>query len=66
MIAALEEALGTQNAKEVLEGKRGVVTSCGSGMTAAVIWLGLQLLGVRRVGLYDEVSPVPIRCLTPH
>ncbi|KAI0343903.1 Rhodanese-like protein [Trametopsis cervina] len=54
IIAALEEALGYDYARDVLAGKRGVVTSCGSGMTAGVIWLGLQLLGVRRVGLYDE------------
>lgn len=25
-------------------------------MTAGVLWLGLQLLGVKHVGLYDEVS----------
>jgi thiosulfate/3-mercaptopyruvate sulfurtransferase len=25
-------------------------------MTAGVLWLGLKLLGVRKVGLYDEVS----------
>lgn len=55
MLSALEEALGSERAKEVLEGKRQVVTSCGSGMTAAILWLGLQLLGVRRVAIYDEV-----------
>ena len=55
LIAALEEALGPEYAKDVLAGKRGIVTSCGSGMTAAVLWLGLQVLGVQRVGLYDEV-----------
>ncbi|KAI0359183.1 Rhodanese-like protein [Trametes cingulata] len=54
MLTALEEALGSERAKEVLEGKRQVVTSCGSGMTAGILWLGLQLLGVERVGLYDE------------
>lgn len=25
-------------------------------MTAGVLWLGLKLLGVEKVGLYDEVS----------
>ena len=55
IIAALEESLGAARAKEVLEGKRQVVTSCGSGMTAGILWLGLKLLGVERVGLYDEV-----------
>ncbi|KAI1797677.1 Rhodanese-like protein [Ganoderma leucocontextum] len=54
MLLALEESLGPQRAKEVLEGKRQVVASCGSGMTAGVIWLGLKLLGVERVGIYDE------------
>ncbi|KAI0374386.1 Rhodanese-like protein [Pilatotrama ljubarskyi] len=54
MLSALEGALGPERAKEVLEGKRQVVTSCGSGMTAGILWLGLKLLGVERVGLYDE------------
>ncbi|KAI0670116.1 Rhodanese-like protein [Trametes maxima] len=54
ILAALEEALGPERTREVLQGKRWVVTSCGSGMTASVLWLGLQLLGVQRVGLYDE------------
>ncbi len=56
ILSALEDALGADRAREVLEGKRQVVTSCGSGMTAAILWLGLKLLGVERVGLYDEVS----------
>lgn len=30
-----------------------VVTTCGSGVTAAVLTLGLHLLGHRNVGLYD-------------
>ncbi len=55
MLLALEASLGSQRAKEVIEGKRHVVASCGSGMTAGVIWLGLKLLGVDRVGVYDEV-----------
>ncbi|TFK88564.1 Rhodanese-like protein [Polyporus arcularius HHB13444] len=54
ILSALEDALGADRAREVLEGKRQVVTSCGSGMTAAILWLGLKLLGVERVGLYDE------------
>lgn len=55
IIAALQEALGPERAEEVLDGKRQIVTSCGSGMTAGILWLGLKLLGVERVGLYDEV-----------
>lgn len=55
MFLALQEALGPERTKEVLKGKRRVVTSCGSGMTAGVLWLGLKLLGVEGVGIYDEV-----------
>lgn len=58
ILLALEESLGPQRAKEVLEGKRHVVASCGSGMTAGVIWLGLKSLGVDGVGIYDEVRPL--------
>jgi thiosulfate/3-mercaptopyruvate sulfurtransferase len=40
----------------ILQGEQTVVASCGSGMTAAVIWLALQEMGVNRtVPLYDEV-----------
>ncbi|THH02471.1 hypothetical protein EW026_g396 [Hermanssonia centrifuga] len=52
--AALENAVGEEYAKEILAGRRGVVASCGSGMTAGVIWLALQMIGVERVGIYDE------------
>jgi thiosulfate/3-mercaptopyruvate sulfurtransferase len=41
----------------ILQGEQRVVASCGSGMTAAVIWLALQELGITQtVPLYDEVS----------
>ena len=53
--AALDNAVGTAEADQIIQGKRPVVASCGSGMTAGVLWLGLQLLGVKQVGLYDEV-----------
>ena len=36
--------------------QRTFVTTCGSGMTAAVIWLALKELGATDVALYDEVS----------
>lgn len=40
----------------ILQGKQSVVASCGSGLTAAVIWLALQEMGVNRtIPLYDEV-----------
>ncbi|KDR84757.1 hypothetical protein GALMADRAFT_233083 [Galerina marginata CBS 339.88] len=51
---ALENAVGSAEAEKIIQGERPVVASCGSGMTAGVLWLGLQLLGVDRVGLYDE------------
>lgn len=53
---ALEKAVGEGGVKEVLEGKRGVIASCGSGMTAGVLWLGLRMLGVQSPAIYDEVS----------
>ncbi|KAF8203298.1 Rhodanese-like domain-containing protein [Pholiota molesta] len=51
---ALESAVGPEEAAKIIRGERPVNASCGSGMTAGVLWLGLQLLGVRNVGLYDE------------
>jgi thiosulfate/3-mercaptopyruvate sulfurtransferase len=32
---------------------RPVVTSCGSGITAAIVALGLELAGAKDVALYD-------------
>ena len=55
MLAQLKLVVGEEQVQAVLEGKRGVVTSCATGMTAGILWLGLSLLGVRNVGLYDEV-----------
>lgn len=52
---ALIDAVGAKQAELIIQGQRPVVTSCGSGMTAGVLWLGLKLLGVEKVGLYDEV-----------
>ncbi|KAJ3552434.1 hypothetical protein NM688_g4151 [Phlebia brevispora] len=51
---ALEKAVGPAYAEAVLKGERGAVASCGSGMTAGVIWLALKLMGAERVALYDE------------
>lgn len=55
----LLRALGNNEAKleEVLQGKKQVVNSCGSGMTAGVIWLALSELGVKSA-IYDEVKPM--------
>jgi thiosulfate/3-mercaptopyruvate sulfurtransferase len=55
----LLKALGNDEAKlqQVLSGQLSVINSCGSGMTAAVIWLALQELGIHS-SIYDEVSLV--------
>jgi thiosulfate/3-mercaptopyruvate sulfurtransferase len=52
---ALVDAIGADQAELVITGKRTITTSCGSGMTAGVLWLGLKLLGAPDVALYDEV-----------
>lgn len=55
----LVDSVGEANAQAIIEGKRNVITTCGSGMTAGVIWLGLKLINeFSSVSLYDEV-----RCL---
>jgi thiosulfate/3-mercaptopyruvate sulfurtransferase len=51
---ALIDSLGAERTALILKGERSVITTCGSGMTAAVLWLGLKLLSVENVGLYDE------------
>ncbi|KAN0100906.1 Rhodanese-like domain containing protein [Tylopilus felleus] len=51
---ALVNAIGADQAQLVLTGNRQITTSCGSGMTAAVLWLGLKLLRAPNVALYDE------------
>jgi thiosulfate/3-mercaptopyruvate sulfurtransferase len=53
---ALVDAVGAKQLEQILKGERSIITSCGSGMTAGILWLGLKLLGVRKVGLYDEVN----------
>ncbi|CAG7851510.1 SubName: Full=Related to 3-mercaptopyruvate sulfurtransferase {ECO:0000313/EMBL:CCA75166.1} [Serendipita indica DSM 11827] len=43
----------------ILRGEQPAVASCGSGMTACVIWLALQELtgGAQAIALYDERTP---------
>lgn len=36
-----------------VDGRKPVITSCGSGVTAAVLSLGLAVAGISRVSLYD-------------
>ncbi|KAG0697162.1 Rhodanese-like domain-containing protein [Suillus ampliporus] len=43
-----------EHADAVIQGQRLITTTCGSGMTAGVLWLGLKLLGAPNVALYDE------------
>jgi len=38
-------------------GELGATNTCGSGMTAAVLWLALNQLGVQSA-IYDEVSEI--------
>ncbi|EIW83574.1 Rhodanese-like protein [Coniophora puteana RWD-64-598 SS2] len=52
--AALESAVGPDVAAAVVRKERPVVVTCGSGMTAGTVWLGLQLLGIDKMGFYDE------------
>ena len=55
VLEELKKAVGEEETQAILEGRRKVVASCGSGMTAGVLWLGLNLLGAKGVALYDEV-----------
>lgn len=48
----IRDRLGA-DADAVFAGKKPVVATCGSGMTAAVIWLALNRLGVDAT-IYDE------------
>ncbi|KAG6832207.1 hypothetical protein H0H92_004172 [Tricholoma furcatifolium] len=51
----LENAVGLKRTNMIIDGSLPVTTSCGSGMTAGILWLGLKLLGVEKISLYDEV-----------
>jgi thiosulfate/3-mercaptopyruvate sulfurtransferase len=53
---AVIDTLGPDRAQSVFNGDIPVIASCGSGMTAAVLWLGLNLLGVKQISIYDEVG----------
>ena len=62
MHEALQEAVGPENVAAIVAGQRTIVASCGSGMTAGVLWLGLQTLGAEWVSLYDEVCKPMSHC----
>lgn len=51
----LEGVMGKEMWQEVKSGKRGIVSTCGSGMTASILWLALQRAGViDNAAIYDE------------
>ncbi|GAA5994242.1 hypothetical protein JCM11641_001759 [Rhodosporidiobolus odoratus] len=55
LVKVFKETLGAEEWEKVKKGERGVTTTCGSGMTAAILWLALQRAGVSdNVSLYDE------------
>jgi thiosulfate/3-mercaptopyruvate sulfurtransferase len=56
IIDLLIEVVGENQLEQIMTGERTVVTSCGSGITAGILWLGLKLIGAKNVALYDEVS----------
>lgn len=53
---ALIGAVGEAKFQAIMKGEASVVTTCGSGMSAGILWLGLKLLGADNVALFDEVS----------
>ena len=57
LLHKFETALGSPAAvQRAINGELPITTSCGSGMTAAILWLALQVIGAKtNVGLYDEV-----------
>lgn len=60
MWRTVSDAVGGTEALEKLRqassgGEPGATATCGSGMTAAVIWLALRQLGIQ-AAIYDEVS----------
>ncbi|BGP71417.1 Rhodanese-like domain-containing protein [Rhodotorula toruloides] len=49
------EVLGEEKWEKVKQGEKSVTATCGSGMTAAVLWLALQRAGVTdNTAIYDE------------
>lgn len=49
----VSKTLGEKRFVEVMQGRQSVVNTCGSGMTAAIVWLAFQMLGVNSA-IYDE------------
>lgn len=56
LLATEADPGGEERLASILRGSQPAIASCGSGMTAAVIWLALQELGATvPIRLYDEV-----------
>lgn len=51
----LIDAIGRERVDLITQGRLRVITSCGSGMTAGILWLGLKQMGINQIALYDEV-----------
>lgn len=57
----IRKSLGSEYGNQILAGERRVVMTCGSGMTAAVLWLGLSSIWEAQqrtappLAIYDEV-----------
>ncbi|GAA6019877.1 hypothetical protein JCM11491_004851 [Sporobolomyces phaffii] len=50
-----KRVIGDENWELVKKGERRVINTCGSGMTAAILWLALQQAGAsEKVAIYDE------------
>lgn len=47
------ESLVKAFAEAGVDPARPVITTCGSGVSAAILWLGLETIGANRLGLYD-------------
>jgi thiosulfate/3-mercaptopyruvate sulfurtransferase len=50
---ASPEKLRTAFAAGEVDLGKPIITSCGSGVTAAMLWLALDALGTKPQGLYD-------------
>jgi thiosulfate/3-mercaptopyruvate sulfurtransferase len=48
-----KQELAARFAKLGVDGKRPVVTSCGTGVTACILTLGLRLAGLPEGAVYD-------------
>ncbi|EIM19417.1 Rhodanese-like protein [Wallemia mellicola CBS 633.66] len=51
--AVFENTLGRDQLESILAGRQNVITSCGSGMTAAIVGLALEIIGGHSA-IYDE------------